>query len=300
MTMGLDTTLYLMLCRFLNRDYETVFRLADSIATDTKFSAEGTNFFGALKLANDDWHPDAHAIRLKTSLMTVDSGVKAPWDITIQLARHSVKLDRVSANCRLTDEEELQLLNTEHVVTSEKSENFNFEIHDHYSMALVSNRKVALDAIVSTENATCSSGGEPIVVSCMVPPRAETKAWPYYMDNTALGEQYASVHEVTTKEQWKTCLSAGDEPPPGGWLVMVMFHVLWDKDCVKVMESMQELAPAFPAVKFVSVRGDNHELQAIAQDGEMDEKGYNIQEFPTMILMRGGEELSRIEGRMRL
>ena len=97
MTKGLDTALYLMLCRFLNRDYQTTFQLADSIATDNDFSEEGANTFNSLALAGDDFHPDAHAIRLKTSLMTVDSGVQAPWDITIQLAKHCLKIDRVSA-----------------------------------------------------------------------------------------------------------------------------------------------------------------------------------------------------------
>lgn len=156
MTKGLDTALYLMLYRFLNRAYEATFTLTDSIATDTAFSQEGQNTFNALAGANDDWHPDAHAIRLKTSLMTVDSGVLAPWDITIQLARHCVKLDRVSTNCRLTDEEELQLLNTKHVVTSDKCENYVPSVHDPYSMALVSNRKASLNAIVQASLAALS------------------------------------------------------------------------------------------------------------------------------------------------
>ena len=290
-TKGLDTALYLMLCRLLARDYETVFHLSDSIATDSKFSKEGTNTFKALSLANDDWHPDAHAIRLKTSLMTVDSGVKAPWDITIQLARHCVKLERVSANCKLTDEEEFQLLNSPLVVTSEKSTSFDAKVHDHYSMALVSNRKAALAAIVQAENGSNLLGGEPITVECIVPPRQETKAWPFYMDNTVLGEKYASVADIITEEQWTEFVQGPEEPPESGWLSLVIFHVLWSPECVAVVDSMREVAPAFPAVRFAAIRADGLEMQKIAQ------QQFKVTEFPTMVLMRGdGQELARIEG----
>jgi hypothetical protein len=52
LTKGLYSALYLMLLRLLHRDYEEVYRLADSIATDTKLSKEGTNIFNAFgKLA---------------------------------------------------------------------------------------------------------------------------------------------------------------------------------------------------------------------------------------------------------
>ena len=64
---GLNAAMYLMLLRFLHRDYDEVYRLTDSIATDTAFGSEGMQIFKALAYANDDWHPDAHACRLKVS-----------------------------------------------------------------------------------------------------------------------------------------------------------------------------------------------------------------------------------------
>eukprot|EP00808_Paulinella_micropora_P008730 g77250.t1 len=106
MTQGLHPSLYLMLLRFLNRDYEEVFRLADSVATDTKFSKEGKMMFDSLALAGDDFHPDAHACRAKVSLVTMDSGSKAPWDLTLELSRFVVKQSHVTANCRMSLQEE--------------------------------------------------------------------------------------------------------------------------------------------------------------------------------------------------
>ena len=93
-----------------------MYRLTDSIATDTAFSAEGKKIFNALAFANDDCHPDAHACRLKISLVTVDSGMELPWDLTLNSAKHCVKLSHVAATCRLAQQEELQLLETNEIV----------------------------------------------------------------------------------------------------------------------------------------------------------------------------------------
>ena len=101
LTKGLNSALYLMLLRLLHRDYATVFRLADSIATDTSFNTEGLAIFANLHAADDDWHPDAHACRLKISLVTIDSGTKCPWDLTIQCSKYITKLDSLSSSCTL-------------------------------------------------------------------------------------------------------------------------------------------------------------------------------------------------------
>ena len=78
-----------------------VFQLADSVATDSKFSVEGSQIFKNLNLANDDCHPDAHACRLKISLVTLDSGSNLPWDLTLQASKLLLKIGHVNANCRL-------------------------------------------------------------------------------------------------------------------------------------------------------------------------------------------------------
>ena len=66
--------------------------------------------FSILGTANGDAHPDAHACRLRISLVTIDSPVQCPWDLTKECSRYISKLSHVSAICRLRLDEELQLL----------------------------------------------------------------------------------------------------------------------------------------------------------------------------------------------
>ena len=141
LTKGLNSAVYLMLLRLMHRDYTDVFRLADSIATDTQFNTEGLTVFKAFERCNDDAHPDAHACRLKISLVIIDSGIPLPWDLTMELARSIVKSDSLSSGCRLAPEEELQLLDSDRVALSVESPTYNKNVHDEYSMALCFNRR---------------------------------------------------------------------------------------------------------------------------------------------------------------
>ena len=198
---------------------------------------------------------------------------------------------QVSSNCRLTQEEELQLLNTEYVVVSEKSPAYNRQVHDPYSMALVFNRKAALNAIVQADGQPIvNAGGNVISVTCRVPPRQDTQPWPFYADNTILGEYYNKMTEVANRDQFDAALTGKEEPPPGGWLSLVAFHVLWQEECVKVLESLKELAPSFPAVTFLEVRADAIEFQQLAQSE------FAVKQFPTLVLMRGKQQVGRVEG----
>ena len=79
-TKGLNAGMYLLLLRLLSRSYDECYRLTDSVASDTALNAEGLCIFKNLKVANGDAHPDAHACRLKISLVTSDSGTASPWD----------------------------------------------------------------------------------------------------------------------------------------------------------------------------------------------------------------------------
>ena len=60
---------YLLLLRFLGRDYDAAFRLCDSVASDTALAPDELTVFNALRGANDDRAPDAHAVQLKLSLV---------------------------------------------------------------------------------------------------------------------------------------------------------------------------------------------------------------------------------------
>ena len=277
LTKGLNSALYLMLLRFLHRDYADVFRLADSIATDTKLNAEGLVIFQSYKQAADDWHPDAHACRLKISLVTIDAGMDLPWDLTIECARHAVKLDSVSSSCRMASEEELQLLDSDEVVTSSACARYDKDKHDEYSMALCFNRQQVLCAQLrrsdfSSNPSLASSSGKLLTISaagsgaeqgievpCRAPARALSTNWPFYQDNTVFGESYMQMREVVSADEGEHCwdveMRGGDETdaPEGGWLVVAVFHTLWSSGCIKVMPTVMELVPMYQdLVNFVS------------------------------------------------
>jgi hypothetical protein len=79
------------------------------------------------KYCNVDWHPNAHACRLKLSLCVLHSGEKYPWDLneefklyspldltmncwvltTLRVRRYLSKLNLVSTVCRISDEDEV-------------------------------------------------------------------------------------------------------------------------------------------------------------------------------------------------
>ena len=69
-----------------------------------------SQIFALLSTVNIDFHPDAHAVRLKFSLATMASSMGCPWDPCKQLEAYVRKNRAVSAACRLTPEEELSLL----------------------------------------------------------------------------------------------------------------------------------------------------------------------------------------------
>ena len=109
-TPSLASALYLLLLRFNHRQYKEVFELANTIGTDVAFKPEEMVSFRALGRLNKDCHPDAHACRLKIYLVTLDSPMTPPWSLPQEMTKYLLKLSHVSAACRLTDDEEMQLL----------------------------------------------------------------------------------------------------------------------------------------------------------------------------------------------
>ena len=106
----LSSALYLVLLRFLHRAYEDVSLLTSSVATDTELTPEESQIFQNLKSTLRDFHPDAHACRVKLSLMVMDSPMICPWNIRFDSAKYLSKLNHVSARCRLSYDQEEQLL----------------------------------------------------------------------------------------------------------------------------------------------------------------------------------------------
>jgi len=210
LTKGLNSAVYLILLRFLHRDYAEVFRLVDSIATDRPLNSEGTTLIASLRTAERDWHPDAHACRMKMSLVTMDSGIALPWNLTLECAKYAAKIDSVSCSCQLAPAEEAQLLDSDLVVTSSDAPAFDPKIHDEYSMAVCFNRKSMLNALLNP-------GGSPDAeIPCRVPPRLLSSNWPYYQDNTVFGANYLQMKEILSIEE-------GEE----SWRIMVFIPFIF-------------------------------------------------------------------------
>jgi hypothetical protein len=106
----LASALYLLLLRYLHRQYKQVVRLIDTVSTDVSLTREENNTLRLLTSRSPDEHPDSHACLLHISLVMVDAPVELPWDLTTQMAAYISKIAHVSTECRLSQSEELALL----------------------------------------------------------------------------------------------------------------------------------------------------------------------------------------------
>ena len=112
-TPSLASSLYLMLMYFITGEYVEVFKMVESCVSE-ELSPEEQQIFNQLEFLGNDFHPDAHACRLKLSVVTVglgsESTMKCPWSITEEMEAYVRKHGFVSSSCRLTTEEEMLLL----------------------------------------------------------------------------------------------------------------------------------------------------------------------------------------------
>ena len=177
----LASALYLMLMRYLNRQYHQVVRLVDTVASDTDLTLEENNslqFMTSSKVSRD-CHPDAHACRLKISLVMLDSPVALPWDLSVEMGAYVRKLQHVSADCKLSEGEELTLL--KHCVCDPADRRFDPEVHTPYGVFLCKNRRSALRAAAPGRQigagATCA---------VELPPRPSDRRWIYEWHDNVL------------------------------------------------------------------------------------------------------------------
>ena len=306
MTKGVNSALYLLLLRFLNRDYAAVSRLVDSIATDTKYSPEGLCIFTELTRTLDDSHPDAHACRLKIALVTMDSPMKIPWDLTAEAAKFINKVAHISAVNEIENDEELQLLETDRVVKERASELFNNKIHTDYMITLVYNRLHCLRAIarlqrsghVTAATAEGDAPGTGHEMVCRAPPRSMGNPWVYYEDNTVLGAKYDDVVEIAQEEELLErltcskyeevdCVTAGVsfDSDAAHRLVVVFYYVKWMNECNDVTSRVKDLAAQFTMATFVHAETDK-----IKWSKHLNRIG-DIYEFPKFEIYRNNTRL---------
>jgi hypothetical protein len=107
----LASSLYLLLLRFLAREHTDAFRLAANVGTDAQLSPQERQIFDAFgDVKGSGIHPEAHAVRCKVSLHTLDSPLDYGWYVPTEAALYLCRRSRISATCRLSDVEEELLM----------------------------------------------------------------------------------------------------------------------------------------------------------------------------------------------
>jgi hypothetical protein len=137
---------------------------------------------------------------MKISLVTIDSGTPAPWNLSQECGKYIQKLDQVSSSCRLALQEELQLLESEFVCTSNTDPSYDPKLHGELSMALCFNRQQLLRSLLQEKTPQTHTEPDSTDIQCHVPPREMTSNWPYYQDNTIFGENYAQMLDIVSSE----------------------------------------------------------------------------------------------------
>ena len=273
MTRGLTSAMYLLLLRFLHRDYSAVFRLAESVASDSSFDVAARHIWSDLAIANGDPHPDAMSCRVKLALVTIDSGEGTPWDLTQNQSRLVVKMEHVSVECRVSREEELQLLSSDQMVMSSDNRFYKIGLHTLYRMTLVKNRLAVLATIASYAQACAGGGtasGEIITAKarCWVPTRAVTNSFIYYQDNTVFGETYNEVINVQSQEHLAKLLAESQDASGelgGPMLTVLCFYVDWSPASLKQEMAIRDAAPSIPFVRFLAIKAD-HAFRSVVRD----------------------------------
>eukprot|EP00043_Microstomoeca_roanoka_P005858 m.58502 g.58502 ORF g.58502 m.58502 type:complete len:4257 (-) comp13155_c0_seq1:39-12809(-) len=106
----LASTLYLILIRFLTRNYMDAFQLIGTVFTDTEFDSEESWIFDQYERTLSDRHPEAHACRIKLALAIMYSDNSFKWDLSTELVEYLAKKPGVRAGCRLRPDEEFAAL----------------------------------------------------------------------------------------------------------------------------------------------------------------------------------------------
>ena len=142
------SALYLVLLRFLARQYKQVVRLVDTIGTDSALTSEEQNICQSFMHTKNspDMHPDATACRLKISVVMLDAPLSLPWNLSVEMASYLFRLQHVSAECLLTPDEELTLLRA--CICDIADKRFDKELHTPLGVMLCKNRRAALRARV--------------------------------------------------------------------------------------------------------------------------------------------------------
>ena len=182
--------------RYLACQYATVVQLVDTVSSDTSLSNEQSQtlqFMGSDDNSPDE-QPDAHACRLKISLVMLDSPISLPWDLSTEMAGYVHKLAHVSVECRLRPDEELAVLNS--CICDPADPRFDKKRHSVFNVLLCKNRRTELRARASWQKQRIGP-----LPSCVVelPPRPEEDGWIYRWSSLALEVGDDKVHDFLSE-----------------------------------------------------------------------------------------------------
>ena len=170
----LASALYTLVLAYLARDYKRVVQLVDTVSADHKLSDEERNcltFMGDATKVSADQHPDAHACRLRISLVMLDMKDGMPWDLSVEMAEYVAKLAHVSADCRLPEEDELSLL--VHCVCDPADPRYDPNVHAIVKVYMCKNRRSELRARMAMQ----TEGGGKLECNVELPPRPAASRW---------------------------------------------------------------------------------------------------------------------------
>ena len=201
---SLAARLSLLLCRWLARDFESVFELSTCTAVDTKLSAEEAQLWALLADFEDDVEPGAHACRLRLWLATrCCAELACPWVPSAELLLYLSKLPHVAPTCQLSASEELTLLRLHAGGNAQLSARIAF-----LDAALEADAAAAHAAAAAHGAATNPWGAAPLAAARPAPPlKAQYPARPAFKDFDAPFE-YASLLDATKMAAWKKTIEA--------------------------------------------------------------------------------------------
>ncbi|CAK8991884.1 unnamed protein product, partial [Durusdinium trenchii] len=148
------SALYLLLLRFLARDYEGVCSLVHAVGTDAELNEEEAQILKVLGLV-DDAHPDALACRCLVTLAVLRSGAPMPWDYRQEFAWYVSKMSHISARSRMSLDQESELLEECERLTSK------FRVTEAQTKKLKGREKnIILEMLLDPERAKAAAASE--------------------------------------------------------------------------------------------------------------------------------------------
>jgi hypothetical protein len=126
---SIASSLHLLVTRLMTRKYKEAFHLIDSCVCDSPFTDQEAQIFGMIGTIKDSLFADSHACKLKLFFVTYGCSeiMVYPFSVEEEYLGYVNKLNRVSASCRLSCEEEMFIL--QHIADNSEARKSQQLIH---------------------------------------------------------------------------------------------------------------------------------------------------------------------------